>query len=142
MRHLLPRKMNKFLMSGLLAAALAGCAQSPRSTSAPEPLPAPAAAEPAVPVSPASVTAASSGLPHYKCDQGIEFTVRFDNGTAVVDAGPRGNDVLLRDAGGTTPQQTVFSNTRMRAEFGLGADGSEAVLHYASPALQTRCARG
>ena len=44
--------------------------------------------------------------------------------------GSRGNDVLLRDAGGMTPQQTVYSNARMRAEFGLGASGREAILRY------------
>jgi hypothetical protein len=145
MQHFLTRKMNKFLWTGLLAAALAGCAQSPPSPSVSPPgAAAPTPAVPAAPTAPGGTpsSAASAGLPHYKCDQGIEFTVRFFDDTAVVDAGPRGNDVLLRDAGGTTPQQTVFSNARMRAEFGLGADGREALLHYASPALQARCVRG
>ncbi len=65
--------------------------------------------------------------------------MRFANDTAVVDAGARGNDVLLRDAGGATPQQTVYSNPRMRAEFGLGATGREALLRYAQPPMSLHC---
>jgi hypothetical protein len=79
------------------------------------------------------------GTPRYRCDQGIAFTVRFEDGTAVVDAGQRGSEVLLRDAGGATPQQTVYSNPRMRAEFGLGTSGREAMLRYASPPLAAHC---
>ena len=89
---------------------------------------------------PGTLPASLSGqLPRYRCDQGIEFTVRFADDTAVLDAGARGNDVLLRDAGGTTPQQTVYSNPRMRAEFGLGTSGREALLRYAQPPLSAHC---
>jgi hypothetical protein len=59
--------------------------------------------------------------------------------SAALDAGPRGTDMLLRDAGGATPQQTVYSNARMRAEFGLGVNGREAMLRYASPPLAAHC---
>jgi hypothetical protein len=69
----------------------------------------------------------------------VEFTVRFTDDTAVVDAGPRGNDVLLRDAGGATPHQTVYANARMRAEFGLGTTGREAIVRYAQPPLAAHC---
>ena len=65
--------------------------------------------------------------------------VRFSDDSAVLDAGQRGSEVLLRDAGGATPQQTVYSNARMRAEFGLGASGREAMLRYASPPLVAHC---
>ena len=61
--------------------------------------------------------------------------------SAVIDAGSRGNDVLLRDAGGVTPQQTVYSNPRVRAEFGLGTGGREAILRYLSPQLIANCVR-
>lgn len=87
----------------------------------------------------ATVPALASGTPHFRCDHGIVFTVRFTDDTAVLDAGPQGRDVLLRDAGGSTPQQTVYSNSRMRAEFGLGATGREAMLRYASPPLAAHC---
>jgi hypothetical protein len=78
-------------------------------------------------------------LPHYRCDDGTQFTVNFAEDMAIVDAGKRGSELLLRDAGGITPQQVVYSNVRLRAEFGLGADGREAVLHYLSPSLEMHC---
>jgi hypothetical protein len=67
--------------------------------------------------------------------------VRFDDGSAQIDAGVQGSETLLRDAGGVTPQQTVYSSTRLKAEFGLGADGREALLHYVSPALEAHCTK-
>ena len=81
----------------------------------------------------------TSALSPYRCDGGMEFTVRFTDGTAILK-GARGDDVLLRDAGGQGAQ-TVYSNPRMRAEFGLGASGREAVLHYPVAPLATRCVR-
>jgi len=76
----------------------------------------------------------------YRCEHGIEFTAKFVDDTAVLD-GSRGYDVLYRDAGGQTPQQSVYSNPRMRAEFGLGASGREAILRYPLLPLVARCAR-
>ena len=82
----------------------------------------------------------SSKQPVYQCDQGLQFTVRFVNNTAVLK-GARGDDVLLRDAGGQGGQ-TVYSNPRLRAEFGLGAGGREAALQYlVQPPLVARCVR-
>ena len=111
--------MAKPLVAGTLAAAavLWGCTTT----------------GPATPAGPAA------SLAHYRCEHGIEFTVRFVDDSAMVDAGPRGSDVLLRDAGGVTPQQTVYSNPRMRAEFGLGVSGREAILRYAAPPLAAHC---
>jgi hypothetical protein len=82
---------------------------------------------------------APSGPPVYQCDQNLQFSVSFVNGTAVLK-GARGDDVLLRDAGGQGAQ-TVYSNPRMRAEFGLGASGREAVLQYLQPPMVARCLR-
>jgi hypothetical protein len=82
-----------------------------------------------------------AGLARYRCEHGIEFTARFVDDTAVLDAGPRGSDVLYRDAGGETSQEQVFSNPRMRAEFGLGPSGREARLHYPLLPLVARCVR-
>lgn len=78
-------------------------------------------------------------LPLYRCEQGLQFTVRFVNDTAVLK-GARGDDVLLRDAGGQGAQ-TVYSNPRLRAEFGAGASGREAVLQYLQQPLVARCLR-
>ena len=104
-----------------LAVAVAGCAAPPG--------PAPDAA------------AASAGPTRYRCDQGIGFTVRFEGDSALVDAGAHGQDTLMLDAGGISAQQTVFSNRRLRAHFGLGAGGAQALLQYAQPPLLARCAR-
>ena len=95
------------------ASALAGCASAPPGPS----------------------------LTHYRCEAGVEFTVRFVDDSAVLDAGPRGYDVLLRDAVGLTPQQTVYRNPRVRAEFGLGTSGREAILRYPLLPLVVRCVR-
>lgn len=125
----------KFLAIGLLATgALLGC-MSPPPAPDPTATPAPAPAVSTAPVPPAT------SLQRYRCDQNFEFTVRFMDDSAVIDAGSRGNDVLLRDAGGVTPQQTVYSNPRLRAEFGLGAGGREAILRYLSPQLVVNCAK-
>ena len=79
--------------------------------------------------------------PVYRCEHNIEFTVRFLDDTALLDAGSRGYDLLYRDAGGLTPNQQVFSNPRLRAEFGLGASGREATLRYLQLPLAARCVR-
>jgi hypothetical protein len=75
----------------------------------------------------------------YRCGQGMQFNVRFVDNTAVLQ-GPRGDDVLLRDAGGQGAQ-TVYSNARLRAEFGLGEGGRQAALHYLGQPLVARCLR-
>ncbi len=150
--------MTKLLATGLLAAAAccgcAGPATAPASAAEPAHragVAAPtvtsasaASAAPAAPVSssaPGPSTKVESAAPHYRCDNGTEFTVRFADDSAIVDAGARGREELPRDAGGVTPQQTVYSNERMRAEFGLGVSGREALLRYAQPPLLAHCVR-
>jgi hypothetical protein len=76
----------------------------------------------------------------YRCEHGVEFTVRFIDDTALLDSS-RGHDLLYRDAGGQGDKQTVYSNERVRAEFGLGASGREAVLRYPLLPLMARCVR-
>lgn len=78
--------------------------------------------------------------PLYRCEAGVEFTARFIDNTAVLD-GSRGYDLLYRDAGGMGEQQSVYSNPRMRAEFGLGPGGREAILRYPLLPLVLRCVR-
>ena len=76
----------------------------------------------------------------YRCEHGVDFSVRFVDDSALI-GGPRDSEVLFRDAGGQGPAQPVYSNTRMRAEFGLGPGGREAVLHYPLLPLTVRCVR-
>lgn len=106
----------------LVAAALAGCA-------------------PVNPGRPAAQVEADPLSTRYRCDDASQFTVRFADDSAVIDAPARDSEQLLRDAGGVTPQQTVYSNARLRAQFGLGERGNEALLHYLSPSLEKRCVR-
>ena len=94
---------------------------------------------PSTPAPPPPV--AQSALPHYRCDNKLEFNVRFVDDTAVLEMGTQGNDVLLRDAGGVTPQQTVYSNAKLRAEFGLGTTAREAVLRYLAQQQIVKCMR-
>lgn len=104
--------MNKTLGVWPLMAVLAGCAGS----------------------------GAPSGQQSWRCEHGIEFRVRFVDDSALID-GSRGSELLFRDAGGQGPQQSVYSNAKMRAEFGLGANGREALLTYPALPLQARCVR-
>ena len=114
-------------------AALWGCAAAPPPASAPAaPIAAPAAAQ--------AQRLVPRGAPaHYRCDQGTEFTVRFADDTALIDSAKGGSEVALRDAGGVTPQQSVYSNARVRAEFGLGPAGREAKLRYLPDAQVAQC---
>ena len=82
----------------------------------------------------------SSADQRYRCEQGIEFSVKFVDDSALIDSS-RGYDVLFRDAGGQGEGQTVYSNAVVRAEFGLGAGGREARLSYPLLPLVVRCVR-
>lgn len=84
--------------------------------------------------------ATGPALPQYVCEHGITFTAKLDDEAAVLN-GARGREVLFRDAGGVTPTQAVYANARMRAEFGLGATGREAILRYPLLPLVARCVR-
>jgi hypothetical protein len=127
-------------MAGLMLAVLGGCATAPPPTPEQPPSPPAASAPPAAPRagSPAPPAAART---RYRCDHDLAFTVAFGDDAATLDIAGRGHEVLLRDAGGVTPQQTVYSNERVRAEFGDGAAGNEAALRFAEPALAARCTR-
>lgn len=113
---------------------------------APHSLPAPAPAQPAVPQPPAPAASAPApprppALPHYRCDQGLAFDVRFGDGDAQLLFASRESETLLRDAGGVTPQQTVYSSTKLKAEFGLDPDGRGARLNFTDPPREAQCRR-
>ena len=132
-RAVLPR------LALLAAAILSACAAAPPPAAAPAVVQRQAPASGTAPAP--SANSPAPGLPHYRCDHDIAFTIRYEDDSAVLDAGSHGRELLQRDAGGLNPAQTVYSNTEMRAELGLGPAGNEAVLHYASPALQAHCVR-
>jgi len=100
-------------------------------------------APPPVPAAPAPAPAATpaTALPLYRCDQGIEFSARFGEGTAELEIAGRGRELLLRDAGGLTPQQTVYSSTRLKAQFGLEPEGRGAKLNFVSPPIEVNCTK-
>ncbi|MEO7391734.1 MAG: hypothetical protein ABIU58_06140 [Ramlibacter sp.] len=87
------------------------------------------------------VTVPAASVSQYRCDRNITFAVRFGDDSAAIDSAMLGKEMLLRDAGGLTQQQTVYSNARMRAEFGLGGNGRAAILRVASPPLVAHCAQ-
>jgi len=117
-------------LAGAAGAALWGCAAAPpRPPAAPAATTAVPAPVPAAPP-PASAGQRAPASAHYRCDHGTEFTVRFADDTAFIESPKLGSEVVLRDAGGVTPQQSVYSNAHLRAEFGLGAAGREAKLRY------------
>lgn len=122
------------LLTTAALAVLSACTSVP-----PAAAPAAAVPSPAAPAPPAAGPAATA--PSYRCDHDIAFTAHFSQDAVTVDAPGRGRDVLLRDAGGVTPQETVYSNERLKAEFGLGAGGNEAILRYVEPALVAHCTR-
>ena len=79
----------------------------------------------------------------YRCENDVGFTVRFTSGkagdSAVVNSN-RGYEVVYRDTS-SVPSQAVYSNPRMRAEFGLGATGNQAILRYLLQPVVVRCVR-
>jgi hypothetical protein len=87
-----------------------------------------------------AVSPGQGGETHYRCERNVEFSVRFADDSAVLN-GTRGHEVLYRDAGGQGAQQSVYSNPLVRAEFGLGASGKEALLRYPMLPLVLRCVR-
>ena len=130
----------RLCLAGLVLAVQGGCASPPAAAPPPAP-PAEIAPPSAAPVPPPPQARPSAGVPRYRCDHDLAFTISYGEDTATLEIGPRGREVLLRDAGGVTPQQTVYSNDHLRAEFGLGAAGNEAVLRFAEPPLVAHCTR-
>src|SRR6185437_14874395 len=114
-RHSRKNKMVRWLRLlgfGMAAgAALWGCAAGPPPAPAAPPVTdaAPAPISPPRPANPPSRPAAAAPGAHYSCDQGTDFTVRFADDSAFIDSTKGGSEVVLRDAGGLTPQQSVYS---------------------------------
>ena len=122
----------------LLAVAVllgGGCAAP-----APAPVPLPGAASPAPALPMPQPAAPVAG--RFRCEGGAVLTLRASGDAVDVD-GLGQPQVLLRDAGGVTPDQRVYTNAALRLELGLGPDASEAKLHRLEPgAPSLACRRG
>jgi hypothetical protein len=139
--HLLPLASSALMAAAVLCGCALPAAAAQLSPTEP-PAPAPSAsARTEVPAQPRTAQAGSGPARpwSYRCDGGLEFNVRFGDGAATVDGTSGGSQVLLRDAGGATPQQTVYSNERMRMEFGLGEGGREAIVREAGASDGVHC---
>ena len=125
----------------LAAAALAvGCAaRAPQpSTAVPVPADPPPASAPDAVEPPLAV-----GSVRYRCEGERVLLVRLREDVAQVQGLEQGEQTLLLDAGGVTPQQRVFSNPNVRMEIGLGDRGREAVFQLLQPpASELRCVAG
>ena len=133
------------LLGAGIAAGLAACAGSvPQKEATPvaqPPQPQPVVVEPE-PQPPAPVVVEAPGT-RYQCADGTTVRVLFAADTVQVEGLTGGTELLLLDAGGLTPQQSVFTGPRLRAEFGLGADGRGAAFHPLQPAAgPVHCRRG
>ena len=71
----------------------------------------------------------------------MAFDLRFGDGSAELLFASREPEMLMRDAGGVTPRQTVYSSTKLKAEFGLDPGGRGAKLNFADPPLEVHCRR-
>ena len=136
--------MNGRSLAAITAAALAaGCvarapdvAPVPPLPVDPPPVSAPEPAPPAPRAPPADAV-------RYRCEGERVLLVRLREDVAQVQGLPQGEETLLLDAGGVTPQQRVFSNPGVRMEIGLGERGREAVVQLLQPpASELRCVAG
>lgn len=118
-------------LAGLpLALLLSACSTLPG--------PAPARKATVLPAPNASTPTATNVA--YDCGHAPGFELTLGADSAVL-TGPRGRLELLRDAGGLTPQQTVYTNARFRLALGLGPQGQQAVLQTLQPLSIVRCKR-
>ena len=74
----------------------------------------------------------------YRCEHDLRMSVEF-RGNAVVLDSRQGYDILYRLEGDGPGPVAHYANTRMSAEFGLGPQGREAVIHYPLLPLVARC---
>jgi hypothetical protein len=80
---------------------------------------------------------ADGPLPHYLCEQNLQFTARFIDNSVTLDSN-QGFEVLFKKLGGNPHD---YGNPRVSAEFNLGPGGKEALLRYPLLPLALRCVR-
>ena len=133
------RSLVQLLAAGLLL-LVAGCAAVDPPPAAPalrtDPPPHQTERDAAPDVKPSAEPSGARGVP-YACDNALTLHARFREDTLTLSGLGQGEETLLRDAGGVTPEQTVWSNDRVRAEFGLPPGGEGAVLHLLQPPAST-----
>lgn len=116
--------------AALLVLVLAGCGL----TRVPPASPAAVSPEPLRSAEPASAAAKDGAGPiPLRCANGLTLSLRPLEDMVRLEGLPEGPEILLRDAGGVTPQHSVFANARWRAEFGVGPAARGAVLHPLQP---------
>jgi hypothetical protein len=82
-------------------------------------------------------TPADSPLPHYLCEQNLQFTARFIDNSVTLNFN-QGFEVLFVKLGGNPND---YGNPRVSAEFNLGPGGKEAVVRYPVLPLALRCVK-
>ena len=117
---------------------VAGCAMRPPPAPDPVPAPPPVAAEPAPAAAPPpSLTDSAS----YECGDGTRLRVQPQGDVLVVEDVPGGPYRLGRDAGGFTPEHTVWSGPQLRVELGLGPKADVALVQSLYPPHTVECRR-
>ena len=128
-------------LSVVAAAALAAGCVARAPTVVPDP-PAPVEQPPETMQEPAPPPLPADAV-RYRCEGERVLLVRLREDAAQVQGLPQGEQTLLLDAGGVTPQQRVFSNPDVRMEIGLGDRGREALVQLLQPpASELRCVAG
>ena len=125
------------------AALMAGCAIRPVAERSPASTPAEPAA-PAIAPDPAPVAEPPSSSPFtasYDCGDGTRLRVLPQGDVLVVEELPGGPYRLGRDAGGFTPEHTVWSGPQLRVELGLGLKGDVALVQSLYPPHTVECRR-
>jgi hypothetical protein len=124
----------------MAAALVAGCATRPMPAPDPVPAPAPPAAAPDPAPAPAPPPS-SPDTASYECGDGTRLRVLPQGDVLVVEELPGGPYRLGRDAGGFTPEHTVWSGPQLRVELGLGPKGEVALVQSLYPPQTVECRR-
>ena len=118
------------LPAALGPALLVACAGAPRP------------ADPGSPPAPPEPPPVSASAPAvYRCDDGSSFRVQEQADVLVLDGLDGGPHRLERDAGGLTPEQSVWSGPHLRVEFGVGPQGRQAVVQVLQSQRLVACSR-
>jgi len=122
------------------AAVLAGCSARPVPVREQPPAGSvPPAAAQLPPATPQQAAPTADAL-RWRCEDGLQLHGRRVGDDLHLEGLAAGPVVLLRDAGGLTPQQSVYSSAQARLALGLGSDARDAVLQLLQPApREVRC---
>lgn len=138
--------MRRDLRVALVATAsasvlIAGCAARPVEPAVVAPAADAAAHAPASDAAAAVAPPSSPAAASYECADGTRLRVQPEGDVLVVEGPPGGPFHLGRDAGGFTPEQTVWSGPQLRVELGLGTGGDRALVQSLYPPHTVECRR-